>query len=119
QLIKYMFAGNKYKHVTPAEVKRKIDSGKDNFTILDVRSKKAYDAGHIKGAISIFFNDLIGRESIGIDRKKEIIVTCYLGGLSRASIGILAERGFTKLYNMDGGMGAWDYEKVKSKLGHH
>lgn len=114
KLIKYMLAGNKHKHITPARVKRKIDSGKGNFVILDVRSKRAYDEGHIRGAISIFFGDLVAQKSIRIDKKKNIIVTCYLGGLSRASIAILAERGYTKLYNMDGGMGAWDYEKVKS-----
>jgi rhodanese-related sulfurtransferase len=114
KLIRYMLAGNKHKHITPPEVKRKVDSANDDFVILDVRSKRAYDEGHIKGARALSFGDLIAGESIEIDKEKDIIVTCYLGGLSRAAISILAERGFTKLFNMYGGMGAWDYEKEKS-----
>ena len=111
---KYMFFGRGYSHISPDEVKSIIDSKKDNFEIVDVRKRNAFNQGHIRSALSAPFNDLILSRSIELDKDKEIIITCYGGGMSRVASSILAERGFTKVYNMDGGMYAWGYETEKT-----
>ncbi|MCP4257778.1 MAG: rhodanese-like domain-containing protein [Planctomycetes bacterium] len=108
---KYMVFGRGYHNISPSEVKRKIDSGKDGFSVLDVRSKEAYQKGHVPGALSAPFNDLIVKRSIEPEKDKDIIIICYGGGMSRVVSSILAEMGFTKVYNMEGGMYAWKYEK--------
>jgi len=110
-----MLFGRGYNHITPSEVKEKVDSGKNDFLILDVRRKDSYSKGHIKGAISAPFNDLIVSKPIELDRDKEIIITCYGGGMSRVASSILAERGFKKVYNLKGGMYEWNLRHASSR----
>ncbi len=111
---KYMLFGRGYRNITPSEVKAKIDSEKDDFRVLDVRKKDAYQKGHISGALLAPFNDLIVKRSIELEKDKDIIISCYGGGMSRVASSTLAERGFKKVYNMVGGMYAWRYEREKS-----
>jgi rhodanese-related sulfurtransferase len=110
EFFRYMLFGRGYSHITPSEVREKIDQKIDNVIIVDLRRTDAYEKGHIKGAISVPFNDLIIKRSVALDKGKEIILTCYGGGMSRVASSMLAERGFTKVCNMDGGMFLWHYE---------
>ena len=113
-ILKHMLFPRGYNHIYPADVKSKIESKKDNFIILDIRNAYHYNKGHIKNSLSFPFSEFIRTESTELDKDKEIIVTCYGGGLSKVTSSILAERGFTKVYNMDGGMHAWNYETEES-----
>lgn len=110
EFFKYMLFGRGYSHIAPSQVKEKIDQKNDNVIILDLRRRDTYEKGHIKGAISAPFNDLIIKKSVTLDKGKEIILACYGGGMSRVASSMLAERGFTKVCNMDGGMFLWHYE---------
>ncbi len=110
---KYMLFGRGYRNIIPSEVKAIIDSEKDDFSVLDVRCKDAYQKGHIPGALLAPFNDLIVMGSIELEQEKNIVITCYGGGMSRVASSILAERGFKKIYNVVGGMYGWKYEKER------
>lgn len=114
-VLKHMLFPKGFERIFPVDVKSKVDSKQANFIILDVRNTHHYKEGHIKGALSVPFSEFLGKEPAELDKNKEIIVTCYGGGISKAAASILAEKGFTKVYNMDGGMHAWSYKTVKSK----
>jgi rhodanese-related sulfurtransferase len=105
--------GHYCRHIKPIQLKKRIIRGSD-FVLLDIRSRKAFCEGHIEGAINIPIGELLKAEEIPLDRQAEIIVACYFGISSIAVIDILAEQGYKNLTNMDGGMGAWHYEKKRT-----
>lgn len=90
-----------------------IDKG-DVF-ILDVRTQEEYNAGHIRNSTLISVQDLSKRiNEVPSDRK--ILVYCRTGGRSTAASEILANNGFTRIYNMKGGITEWTkagYDVVK------
>jgi len=76
-----------------------------DLVILDVRNQSEYDINHLYGAFLVPLHELEAR--IGeLDEyvHNEIIVYCVSGGRSEIASGILAEYGFTKVYNMIGGI---------------
>jgi rhodanese-related sulfurtransferase len=86
-----------------------IDGGSfPDLAILDVRNQSEYDINHLYNAILIPLHELetrIGELAAYINT--EIIIYCGLGGRSEIASGILADNGFTKVYNMLGGITAW------------
>jgi len=91
--------------VSVAEAKAMIESN-PSLLIVDVSSQAEYEQAHLKGAVNIPLSDLSSR--IGeLDRNSAILVYCQGGGRSAHACSDLVERGFTKVYNMDGGIIAW------------
>ena len=80
-----------------------------NLVILDVRTKGEYDSGHIYGATLIPVTELQARiGELASHVNDEILVYCGSGGRSKTASGILDSNGFTKVYNMLGGITAWN-----------
>lgn len=79
-----------------------------NLIILDVRTQGEYDSGHIRGAVLIPNTELDARigELAGYENL-EIIVYCRSGARSMAASVILDSYNLTKVYNMVGGILAW------------
>jgi rhodanese-related sulfurtransferase len=75
---------------------------KNGVTILDVRSKSEYAAGHIKGSINISVDTL--RNNLGKlkDKNKPIITCCASGMRSASAKSILTANGYTQVYNGGG-----------------
>lgn len=70
--------------------------------IIDVREPFEYKAGHVKGAINIPPEKLLGGlpdQLAGLPRDTELVLYCLSGARSRTSIHILEQYGFTKLVN--------------------
>lgn len=68
--------------------------------IIDVRSKKEFESGHIKGAKNIPLNEL--SDKLGsLKQDKTIITCCASGARSGAAQGILRSKGF-EVYNGGG-----------------
>ena len=59
------------------ESDKMISNSKDNYIIVDVRTKEEYDSEHIEGAINIPY-DTIG-ENTKLDKAKTIMVYCKSG----------------------------------------
>jgi len=95
--------------ITPDQLISRInDTSDDNFIIVDVRDDVSYDEAHIPGAINIPLNQL-GYSLYGLDKTKDIIVYCFTGVTSEVACRILINAGFKDVYNMTGGIRAWDY----------
>ena len=76
-----------------------------NVILLDVRSPQEYKEGHLENSINIPVYDISKKiESIIPEKETTIIVYCQSGNRSKKSIDILEKTGYTKLYNIVGGM---------------
>jgi thioredoxin len=94
-------------------------TNKENGIIIDVRTPEEFYSGHIKDATNIDFYSDKFIEKLKIVRKDvPIYVYCRSGGRSSSAANKMEELGFTKVYNLVGGIGAWDsenYPTIKSK----
>ena len=98
-----------YYDITVDQLKARIDDeSDDNFIIVDIRDDASYDESHIPGAINIPLNEL-GYGMFGLDKTKDIIVYCFVGVTSEVACQILVNAGFKDVYNVTGGIKAWDY----------
>ncbi|MGA2785263.1 MAG: rhodanese-like domain-containing protein [Candidatus Bathyarchaeia archaeon] len=77
-----------------------------NVLVVDVRTTEEYAQGHLKGAINIPLSDLPLQIS-GLEQNRPILVYCQTGYRSAQASSILVNAGFTKVYNLEGGITAW------------
>ena len=100
--------------LTVQDLKTRIDRG-DDLVVLDVREKGKWDEGHIKGARYIYAGHVERRlDEIPTDRP--IIVACNTGNHASLVASILRREGYREVYNLLGGMAAWqdaEYSLVK------
>lgn len=83
----------------------------DAFVLLDVRQPEEYEAEHLPGAKLIPLADLGARLS-ELDPEKPAIVYCAIGGRSRVASQVLAGKGFKEVFNLSGGIKAWNSGKA-------
>jgi len=83
----------------------------DKYTLLDVRQPGEYESGHIPGAKLIPLPDLNDRVN-EIDADQPTIVYCAIGGRSRVAAQMLTGKGFREVFNLSGGIKAWNSEKA-------
>lgn len=80
----------------------------DRVVVLDVRTSEEFKEERIEGAKNVDFKAADFREMAGkLDRSKPYLVHCRSGRRSTASLEILKELGFTRIYHLDGGILAW------------
>ena len=86
-----------------------IDRGE--VFILDVRTQEEYASGHINGSTLLAVQDIPEQELTEklkeIPKDRNILVYCRSGRRSAQASGILAENGFARVYNMQGGITEW------------
>jgi rhodanese-related sulfurtransferase len=99
----------KVKGMEAAEVRKKIETSKETFQILDVREKDDVKKKRIPGSIWIPLGEL--KKRIGeLDKNKETAVHCESGLRSyKACLG-LQHAGMNDVKNIDGGMLCWCYD---------
>ena len=77
--------------------------------VLDVGDDKEFAAGHLPKARNIPVKDLDGRlEEIAKFKEKPVIVTCKRGARGGAAVRVLKRSGFTSVYQLRGGVAAWE-----------
>lgn len=76
--------------------------------VLDVRTEREYDSGHVPGAVNIPHTELPARLSeLSTGRRGEIVVYCEVGGRAAVAEDILEEAGFTRVRSLQGHMRDW------------
>ena len=76
--------------------------------LLDVRSAGEFYAGHIEGAINIDVEGMTFEGEIAsLDKSKTYAIYCQSGRRSRIAVETMNKAGFTKLFNLDQGIGSW------------
>lgn len=94
-----------YSTIEAKELQAKIDAG-EQLTIIDLREPELYRVGHIPGARNIPFEQFSDRTK-ELDPDSEIVLVCHTGPMGDVSGSLLAERGYTGVSNLSGGMAAW------------
>ena len=94
--------------ITARELKAKLDRG-EAFTLLDVREPFEYELCRIPGAKLIPLGELPGRIR-ELDPASEVVLQCKGGVRSLKALELLKQAGFSKLWNLTGGILAWAAE---------
>jgi adenylyltransferase/sulfurtransferase len=94
--------------VTPAEVKRKMDTH-EPFVLIDVREPHEYQICRIPGSKLIPLGE-VPRRMNELDSAANIVVHCRSGIRSAQAVEFLMKSGFRKIYNLKGGILAWSDE---------
>jgi rhodanese-related sulfurtransferase len=77
--------------------------------LVDVRTPQEVAQGHLANAININIADADFQAEMGkLDKSKPIAVYCGVGGRSGRAAKILTEMGFKKVYDLQGGITAWN-----------
>jgi len=80
----------------------------ENAVFLDIREDGEYKGGHIPEAIHIPYSQLSGRVSeLNRFKSAPVIAYCRSGSRSAGVGGVLKKHGFEKVYNLGGGINAW------------
>jgi rhodanese-related sulfurtransferase len=95
---------NTMKEISVQELKEKIDKGED-FQLIDVREDFEYQVSNLGGELIPLGGILIETDKIA--RDKEVVIMCRSGKRSAAAVMQLEAQGFTNLYNLYGGILAW------------
>ncbi len=98
--------------ITPETLKLRFDSGDRPF-ILDVREPHEYQICNLGGKL-IPLGELPARMD-ELDKHREMVVHCKLGGRSAKAVELLRNFGFKNVVNLKGGIIGWA-EKVDPKL---
>jgi len=77
------------------------------YQLLDVRQVKEYERAHLPGAILIPVLDLLVRLT-ELDPQLPTLVYCHNGLRSRAACQVLRGHGFREVFNITGGVRAWN-----------
>jgi rhodanese-related sulfurtransferase len=108
-------ASGKVEEVDAVTFKNLVASG--NGIVLDVRTPEEVAQGIIPDAYVIDIYQSGFEEKLqSLPKDKEVYVYCAVGGRSRQAADILLNNGFSKVYNLSGGIVDWKkngFEVVK------
>jgi sulfur-carrier protein adenylyltransferase/sulfurtransferase len=91
--------------MSPHELRRRMDAG-EPFELIDVREPFEYEIARIDGATLIPLGEITDRLD-ELSDEQPIVVHCHSGKRSAQAVGLLQQHGFTKVYNLEGGIDAW------------
>ena len=102
-------------HVGRAELLRKIEA-EEAPPIVDVRSRREFEAAHVPGALHVPFYSLLARTD-GIPEGEPVVVYCEHGpraGIARAGLWLAGER---RVVFLEGHMSAWKRDGLPVAVG--
>jgi rhodanese-related sulfurtransferase len=76
--------------------------------VIDLRSKESFDAGHIVDSRNVPAAEIESQaDSLKKWREKNVIIYCDTGSNGAGAARALVKLGFTKVFNLQGGLNAW------------
>ena len=86
---------------------------RENGVVVDVCEPKEFSAGHVPNAINLPLSSLKDRlRDLEKHKNKPIIVSCRSGNRSLKGAVILRKHGFATVYNLAGGLQAWERDNL-------
>jgi len=96
--------------VITAEEMQQISQIED-VQLVDVRTPEEYKEGYIENFQNInYLSDDFETEILKLDKSKPVIVYCKSGNRSGKCAAKLKEKGFVKIYDLDGGIAKWKFK---------
>jgi rhodanese-related sulfurtransferase len=81
-----------------------------NYQVLDAREKIEFEVSHLSGAKWVGYETFDLKKVEGLDRDQPVLVYCTVGARSQEIGKKLQEAGFTRVYNLYGGIIQWSNE---------
>ncbi|MBK8054795.1 MAG: rhodanese-like domain-containing protein [Saprospiraceae bacterium] len=89
------------------EAKKMMEANKD-IVLIDVRTPGEIARGKINNALEMNISSPEFTDNINnLDKSKEYIVYCAVGGRSATAVSIMQQMGFTKVHNLTPGYSGW------------
>ena len=83
----------------------------DQVQLVDVRTPQEFKSGYIDNAQNIDFKSpTFAQDILKLDKDKPVILYCKSGGRSAKCAEKLQQAGFTKIYDLEGGISRWKHE---------
>ena len=100
---------NSYQQITQEAAKEMMDT--QEAVILDVREQHEYDSGHIPGAVLLPVGTITEDTAAAVIDNLDtvVLVYCRSGNRSKTASQVLADLGYTNIYEF-GGINDWPYE---------
>ncbi|MGC9502237.1 rhodanese-like domain-containing protein [Baaleninema sp.] len=99
----------KLKYLSPAQ----LEARQDQLEVVDIRGIIEYMFGHVPGAKRMS----LARILKDIPKDQPIAVTCLSGMRSQSVANVLVQKGYQKVYNLQGGCMAWQRAGYGLKAG--
>jgi len=102
------------KTVPPADFMKAYEAT-PGATMIDVRTKKEYQAGRVvPNAINVdYHGDNFITDILEYDRTEPIFIYCFSGGRSSKAAFKMRQVGFDRIYELKGGYQQWEKENKK------
>ena len=111
----WLAAGMETETISQISVQRLRTLLDDGVQLLDARETDEWEEGHIRGVENISYTSLVPQldipariDELTFDKSQPVAVICATGNRSNTAIGVLRRHGYVKLYNVTGGMEAWE-----------
>ena len=101
--------------VTPKQASSLIQENKanPNFVILDVRTPKEFQKGHIEGAVNLdYYAKTFVDDLDRLDKTKVYLIYCRTGRRSGKTFGFMKKLEFQEVYHMVGGITRWKAKRL-------
>ena len=99
------FPVSRITQISVGELRERFE-GRRELTLVDVRSEREWNAGHIAGAIHVPIDDVTARTD-DFDKHTAIATICEGGYRSMLAASMLLRAGFADVLNVTGGMTAY------------
>jgi rhodanese-related sulfurtransferase len=97
-----------FKTITPKQFVERARGGED-LLLIDVREPEEYELARVEGARLLPLS-LFNEWAPTLDPERETVFICHHGIRSAQVCGYLSRQGFTKTYNLSGGIDRWSTE---------
>jgi len=86
----------------------------DDVQFVDVRTPKEHSEGYINGSQNIDFKSpTFDTDILKLNKNKPVILYCKSGGRSAKCSRKMKDAGFTKIYDLQGGISKWKHEGLE------
>jgi len=107
--------GQNYAAIAPQEAIRLMNHG---AAVIDLRDKEAFTAGHVTGARHLTAEQIANAaETLKKHKEKPVVIYCESGSNATRVVKQLQAGGFTKVFNLRGGLAAWRAEGLPLQRG--
>jgi rhodanese-related sulfurtransferase len=93
------------KDISPQDL---LSMSPDSVLILDVRTPKEFQSGHVPQAVNIPLDQLDARlDDLASSQDMPVVVYCERGGRAGKAASLLSQAGFTDIQHLEGDMSEW------------
>ncbi len=92
---------------TVFELKDRLDWGEPALTIIDVRSRDAFNSSHVTGSVLMPMDELVINASASLESERDIYVYGNSDQQTAEAASKLREVGFQNVSELTGGLAAW------------